>query len=184
MESPVPLSPASHPVPPSVVRPLALNERDAQVAVVDIHGRVHPFPQTELTYSPAVCGVLIEENRALLCTAPTTGLYTFPGGRVQGGQTVEQAVRHYFRADTGITPLVQSLLMVEEQLVLDEESRPWQLSMMYYQLARPPVGHMGLIDFENRAKPDWVALKNLTRQQMQFGYDALLLAANKLTTGD
>lgn len=180
MESPRTVSPAPESVAPTGVSPLVLNETGKQVVVVDTHGRVHPFPPTEIQYSPAVCGVLIEENRALLCTEPTTGLYTFPGGRVQGGQTVEQAVRHYFRADTGITPLVQTLLMVEEQLRLDEETGPWQLSMMYYQLARPPVGHMGLIDFENAAKPDWVPLKNLTRQQMQFGYDALRLATSRL----
>ncbi len=177
MESSAPLalpSPSiSAPSPPDKV------ELEKQVAVIDAHGRVVMIAPAEIRYSPAVYGVLIEENRALLCVQPASGFYTFPGGRVTDGQTVEQAVRQYFRAATGITPFVQDLLLVEEQFVLDEETRPWQLSMMYYRLSRPPVGHMGLIDFENSAKPDWVPLKNLTRQQMQFGYDALRLAMHR-----
>lgn len=163
-------------VPPA---PLASQEMDnlaEQIAVVDAHGRVVMCDPAQLQYSPAVYGVLVEESRTLLCLHPISSFYTFPGGRVTDGQTMEQAVRQRFRAATGITPYVQELLLVEEQFVLDEEEQPWQLTLMYYRLSRPPVGHMGLIDFENPAKPDWVPLKNLTRQQMQFGYDALLLA--------
>ncbi len=161
------------PVPPLATLSPTL---DQQVAVVDNHGRVQFVPQASVRYSPAVYGVLVEENRALLCVHSVSGFYLFPGGRVTTGQTVEEAVRQRFRAATGITPYVQGLLLVEEALVLDEESRPWHLTLLYYRLSRPPVGQMGLIDFENSAKPDWVPLNQLERNQMQFGYDALLLA--------
>ncbi|MCA9981092.1 MAG: NUDIX hydrolase [Anaerolineales bacterium] len=164
------------PAPPVSLASQELDNLTEQVAVVDAHGRVVMSPRTQLRYSPAVYGVLVEESRTLLCVHPTSGFYAFPGGRVTDGQTVEQAVRQHFRAATGITPYVQEMLFVEEQFVLDDDEQPWQLTMMYYRLSRPPVGHMGLIDFENPAKPDWVPLKNLTRQQMQSGYDALLLA--------
>ena len=158
-------------------------EIEPQVAVADAHGRLQMVPSTSVDYSPAVCGVLVEEGRALLCIHPTSGFYQFPGGRVTDGQTVEQSVRQHFRAATGITPFVQDLLLVEEIFTLDEEDQPWRLSMMYYRLSRPPVGHLGLIDFENAAKPDWIVLKNLERSMMQFGFDALLLAPPQTLSG-
>jgi ADP-ribose pyrophosphatase YjhB (NUDIX family) len=147
-----------------------------ELPVVDGHGRVHLVPRHTIQYSPAVYGILVEENRTLLCTHPTSGFYQFPGGHVALGQTVEQAMRQQFRTATGITPYVGQLLLTEEMWLWDETSGAWNLTHLYYRLSRPPIGHMGLIDFENPAKPDWVPLPQLQRTQLQFGYDALQLA--------
>lgn len=76
--------------------------------------------QTEdaVTYVPGVSVAILHEGRFLLVRRgrePSIGLYAFPGGRVDDGETDEQAVRRELAEETGISvehlaPLRQYLL--------------------------------------------------------------------------
>jgi 8-oxo-dGTP diphosphatase len=67
---------------------------------------------------PAVSVALVREDRVLLVKrgfAPSRGLYAFPGGRVEAGETLEQAARRELFEETGLqagplTPVVELLI--------------------------------------------------------------------------
>lgn len=160
--------------------PKSADEAEKQVYCCDIHGNLWPFSRPQLKFSPAVYGLLIENNRVLLQVELHTSLYHPPGGRVAAEQTTAQAVRQHFRAATGITPEVGQLLLVQDEYRVDYERQPWHLAVMYFALTRPTIGRSSLIDFDNPAKPEWIALNHLERTQMQFGYDAIQVALKRL----
>ncbi|MBS3650659.1 NUDIX hydrolase [Pseudaminobacter sp. 19-2017] len=66
----------------------------------------------------AVSVALVQDDRILLVKrglAPSRGLYAFPGGRVESGETLEQAARRELFEETGLqagplTPVTEILI--------------------------------------------------------------------------
>jgi ADP-ribose pyrophosphatase YjhB (NUDIX family) len=121
-------------------------------------------------------GILVENDQVLLHSHPGTDLWRPPGGVVESFQTPELAICRYFQASAGIMPRVESLLQTEERYWVDNQEQAWRLSVMYYVLRRPSTGIAGLVDFEKPARPEWVPVDDLHREQVQFGYQAIKAA--------
>ncbi len=54
---------------------------------------------------------------------PSQGLWTFPGGLVEGGEGIRQACRRELREETGIEAELEGLAVLAERLVRDAEGR-------------------------------------------------------------
>jgi len=78
---------------------------------------------------PAVSIAIVDGDRVLLVKrgrAPSKGFYAFPGGRVEPGETLEQAVRRELMEETG---LATGEVRIVEVLDLEREppSTPFRL---------------------------------------------------------
>lgn len=151
-----------------------------QVYCCDVSGNLIAVPRSNLLFSPAVYGVLIENQRVLLQEEPKSRLYHPPGGRIPAEQTTAQALRQHFRAATGLTPEVGQLLMVQDEYRL-ENNQGWHLAVMYYALDRPAAGRASLVDFDKLTKPEWVSVNDLKRADLLFGYEAIQSASKRLS---
>lgn len=140
------------------------NNRQDELVAVD---------RQQVRFCPAVYGIFIESQRVLLNRNPETGLWQPPGGLVEMGQTPGRVLRTYFRAATSLIPDLGPLLYVETQHQMDSSGRAWQLAVLYYALSRPAGGTLSLVDTKTDDRPVWVLLSELSREQMQFGYQAV-----------
>lgn len=145
----------------------------ATIICYDIHGNAVPVPAESITFRPAVYGIFIENDQIMLQKQPQTGLWHPPGTMLADSDTPTQIIRHHFRQLVGLTPVVSSLLFVEDQYFLDEERRAWKLSAMYYGLERPLTTATTLTESEEASQTQWVSLAELQREQFQFGYEAV-----------
>lgn len=125
---------------------------------------------------PAVYGLLLENKQVLLRRHAETRLWYPPGGIVAPGRDPVRIVRAYFRAATGVEPVLRQLVHIE-QLHRTDDDQSWQLICMYYALARPIGAAAPLLGSAAALEPpEWVPLSLLSPQDMQFGYDAVRLA--------
>jgi ADP-ribose pyrophosphatase YjhB (NUDIX family) len=141
----------------------------------DDAGQAHPVAAEALQFSPAVYGIFIENNaRVLLLSQPRSALYAPPGLLLAKDEQPTQAIRHYFRRLAGISPILGSLLLVEEQYRwLDGQG--WRVAALYYGIKRPFSASIHLQpDTATGTVPEWVDLAALQRQQFQFGYKAIM----------
>ena len=149
------------------------------ISCITVQGDLAEVPESEISFRPAVYGILIENRRVMLQQHPETGLWHPPGGILLDGQTPERGVRAYFRTATGYLPDLTGLVYLEEQYRLDEKDRAWHLSVFYYGLERAIGSTVGLAGVSESMRPEWVPLQALIRAQMQFGFDAVQAAARQ-----
>lgn len=75
---------------------------------------------------PGVAGVVLHEGRVLLAVRgkpPSEGLWGLPGGVVELGETVEEAVVREIREETGVVVRPLKLLTVFDSIHRDEDGR-------------------------------------------------------------
>ncbi|RMH02304.1 MAG: hypothetical protein D6706_00395 [Chloroflexi bacterium] len=143
----------------------------ATIRCYDIYGDSVPVAPEALTFRPAVYGIFLNNNHILLMRHPKTDLLYPPGEILTPSQTPTQAIRHTFRRLLGTTPLLGPLLYVEDRYYLDESRTAWHLSQLYYALDRPTT--MAALPQQADSDVDWIPLKELTREQLWFGYEAI-----------
>jgi 8-oxo-dGTP diphosphatase len=71
---------------------------------------------------PAVIAVVVQEGRALLvrrANPPDAGLWGFPGGKIEFGETVKDAAIRELREETGVHAAAQDVLTTLDVLVRD-----------------------------------------------------------------
>jgi len=71
---------------------------------------------------PAVIAVVVHEDRALLvrrANPPDAGLWGFPGGKIEFGETVKDAAIRELREETGVHAAAQDVLTALDVLVRD-----------------------------------------------------------------
>ncbi|MFN8472104.1 MAG: NUDIX hydrolase [Anaerolineae bacterium] len=67
----------------------------------------------------AVGGIVVDNNRILLIQrghAPNKGLWTVPGGRVEWGETVREAVVREVREETGLSVELGPLVVIVDRM--------------------------------------------------------------------
>lgn len=73
---------------------------------------------------PAVAAVIVEEGEILLVRRGgrvAIGTWALPGGKIEWGETMEQAVRREAREETGLSVEVQKIAGVFDLIIYDVE---------------------------------------------------------------
>jgi 8-oxo-dGTP diphosphatase len=100
------------------------------------------YPQSPLV---GIGAVIVEQNRVLLIrrgTAPLLGEWSLPGGVLECGETLREAVVRETREETGLLVETGEMLGVYERLIRDDEGRLRYHYVLIDFLCRPVSGDL------------------------------------------
>jgi mutator protein MutT len=141
-----------------------------QIEMIDLYGEKVMMPKDRLYFRPAVYGLVVKDRKILLMTARNTGKYCYPGGGVELGETLEQALKRELLEEAGIEISLGKLLDVRESFFYYNPSDDATHGFLFYYLCHA-VGDKLKDDkdvIDNEAgKPRWVELISLKPEQFQ-----------------
>ena len=122
---------------------------------------MRPYPDRPVV---GVGAVVLEAERVLLIKrghAPLKGQWSLPGGGVETGETLEQAVAREVLEETGLTVEVGPIVEVLDRISRDADGRVEHHFVLVDFVCRASGGILrGASDAEDAA---WVALQDLAR---------------------
>ncbi len=114
-----------------------------------------------------VGGVVIRDGQVLLvqrAQEPLSGKWTLPGGAVELGETLEEAVVRELREETGLEVRVLELVEAFERIARDGSDRPRYHYVLLDYLCVPVSGE--LLAGSDVAAADWVRPEEFARYQV------------------
>ncbi|HSH04422.1 MAG TPA: NUDIX domain-containing protein [Anaerolineae bacterium] len=152
------------------------------ITCYDYDGNPHLVPTDYIQFRPAIYGILLDKDQVLLQRHQPTRNLQPPGRILQVHEQPAPALRRYFRSLVGFTPHVESTLIIDDQYIWDPaQEKAYHVVRTYYAVTRPAAVTMMPVDDTHDAYPEWVPLAGLSREQLQFGYEAIILGEERLT---
>lgn len=120
--------------------------------------------KSTLEFRPSAYGVIIKDGKVLL-SAQWNG-YDFPGGAVEKGETLEEALLREIKEETGITAAKGDLLYMTEQFFVHPVSRKCFHAILFYYKCEYVSGDISTDNFapeeSSYIKPaEWVPLEKM-----------------------
>jgi 8-oxo-dGTP pyrophosphatase MutT (NUDIX family) len=140
-----------------------------------IFGNFVDIPREKLTFRPSVYALIVQAGKSLMLINACNGKYTFPGGGVEIGETLEQALRREMYEETGLSIEIGPLLTVRESFFYyDPANLAFHGFLFYYTCqATSQVIAPHQSEFDESEHPGWVDLATLSRDQIQPGNEEI-----------
>ncbi len=140
-------------------------------------GGVKNVPVEKLSFRPSVYGVIRDGERVLLVRTRNTNKYALPGGGVELGETLEDALRRETREETGIEIAEAQFQAFREQFFYYDPLDVAFHSFLFFYSCKPATREVcedGQVDDGEVEKPRWVRVDDLREEDFHsFGRVAM-----------
>lgn len=105
-----------------------------KIKCIDIQGNKHEFEETEYIQRNSVYGVHISNRQILLVQDYWAKRWELPGGGIEEGETIKDALLREFEEETGlkIDDNIQELLKVQSYFLAPHKVKPWRTKRTVY----------------------------------------------------
>lgn len=132
-----------------------------------LFGRKKLISADEMFFRPSVYGIVLNEDDVLLLDTLHVGGYSLPGGGVDLGEKMEDALRREMLEETGVEIDSMEFFQFTEQLFYYDPSDLAAHCLLFFYLCRPKTLITCTdeqVDDGAVEKPRWVNINGLTPQ--------------------
>ncbi len=132
----------------------------------DIKNKKYKVKIDQLNFRPAVYGLIFKGNKILLSRQGDG--YDFPGGGVDKGEKLEDALKREVWEETGVKITSGDLVYVTQDFFISIQSRKRIHSILVYYLCKKPSGKISTKHFDGYEKSylkaaEWIDLKDVKK---------------------
>lgn len=143
-----------------------------RVDCLSIRGGTVRIPRERLVFRPSVYGAIIHRGRILMVRNKSNGKLFFPGGGVNVGETMTDALKREVREETGISIDVGRFLRFKEQFFYwDPGDEAYHMFCFFYSCTPRTTSIHGDEDVDDAEaeQPRWVPLAEAARSAGRAG---------------
>jgi mutator protein MutT len=125
--------------------------------------------------------LIIRDGRVLLIERgrqPLKGFWSIPGGAVETGETLKEAVRREVQEETGLSVKPMKLVEVFERITRDGRGQVEYHYVLLDYLCRPLAGNLRAAD--DCSDAEWVERRKLRRYRLTEGTLAVIEKAFRM----
>lgn len=150
------------------------------IKCTSLYGKKKLISEDKLVFSPAVYAVIVNDGKILLLNTRHTGKYFFPGGGIDLGEKVEEALKREVKEETGTEIEIEKFLHFKESFFYYNPLKEAYHSFSFFFVCKPKT--FDLIDDDDDGeseKPRWIDIKILKENDFQsFGGEVFQLYKN------
>ncbi|MFC1722418.1 NUDIX hydrolase [Patescibacteria group bacterium] len=148
------------------------------VECLTLYGTKKMVPESKLVFRPAVYGAIVDSDKILLMKTKSTGKHWFPGGGLNVGEKLEDALIREVTEETGIRIEISSLLDIDDVLFYYEPLDEAYHNMSFFYMCTPfstvLIKDEDMDPSEESEKPRWIKIDSIKDYDMQVGtFDVL-----------
>jgi 8-oxo-dGTP pyrophosphatase MutT (NUDIX family) len=148
-----------------------------KVICYDINGNKKEVDIKDLKFRPSAYGILIENGKILL--SRQWGGYDFPGGGMEIGETIDEALEREFWEETGLKIKRGQSVICENSFFVPPflEGESWNCQLLYF-LCEKVGGELSKNNFDEHEKkyadmPEWVDLDAVDKLKFYNSVDSV-----------
>ena len=152
-----------------------------EIECIGMRGGKVMVSRENISHRPSVYGIVLFEGRILLTVTKTTGKYWLPGGGIDIGERMQDALKREIWEECGIEIEQSKQLFCREQLFYYEPlEKAWHVHLIFYS-AKPINIELVLNDHADEStNPQWVDIAALKSSDFQgFGEDIVSFLRQK-----
>jgi 8-oxo-dGTP pyrophosphatase MutT (NUDIX family) len=142
-----------------------------------LFGKLITLPRAKLTFRPSVYAIILRGDKVLLLNTRSTGKYSLPGGGVDVGESMEEALHREVREETGLKIAIDRFAGFREQFFYYDPGDEAYHSFLFFYVCRP----LTLDLLENEAiydgeveSPQWINAASIRADDLQSHGELIL----------